>query len=50
MPMPRDAEIDNARAEIAESKKELKAAQDVLKQTTEELNAALLKIEESGLN
>ena len=41
MPMPRDAEIDNARAEIAESKKELKAAQDVLKQTTEELNAAI---------
>ena len=38
---PLDAEIDNARAEIAQSKKELAAAQEVLKQTTEELNKAI---------
>ncbi|MCX6458221.1 MAG: GH25 family lysozyme [Actinobacteria bacterium] len=41
MTFPKDAEIDNARAEIAQSKKELSAAQDVLKKTTEELNKAI---------
>lgn len=41
IPVPRNAEIDSARAEIAESKKVLKIAQDVLKQTTEELNQAI---------
>ena len=41
MTFPKDAEIDNARAEIAQSKKELAAAQDVLKKTTEELNKAV---------
>ena len=39
--IPRDAEIDNARAEIAQTKKELAVAQDVLKKTTEELNNAV---------
>lgn len=39
--IPRDAEIDNARAEIAQTKKELAVAQDVLKKTTEELNDAV---------
>jgi GH25 family lysozyme M1 (1,4-beta-N-acetylmuramidase) len=39
--MPRDAEIDNIRAEIAVSKKELAQAQQVLKQTTDELSSAL---------
>lgn len=38
---PRDAEIDNARAEVAATKKELAAAQEVLKKTTDELNAAV---------
>ena len=41
MTFPKDAEIDNARAEIAETKKELSAAQEVLKKTTEELNKAI---------
>jgi GH25 family lysozyme M1 (1,4-beta-N-acetylmuramidase)/peptidoglycan hydrolase CwlO-like protein len=41
MTFPKDAEIDNARAEIAQSKKELAEAQDVLKKTTEELNKAV---------
>ncbi|MFM1826391.1 MAG: hypothetical protein RLZZ37_1026 [Actinomycetota bacterium] len=39
--LPKDAEIDAIRGEIAASKKELAQAQDVLKQTTNELNAAI---------
>ena len=39
--LPKDAEIDAIRAEISQSKKELAQAQEVLKQTTEELNAAI---------
>ncbi len=41
LPIPRDAEIDNARSEIAQSKKDLATAQEVLKKTTEELNQAV---------
>ena len=41
IPLPRDAEIDNARSEIAQSKKDLATAQEVLKKTTEELNQAV---------
>ena len=39
--LPKDAEIDAIRSEIAASKKELAQAQEVLKQTTNELNAAI---------
>ncbi len=39
--LPKDAEIDAIRGEIAASKKELVQAQEVLKQTTNELNAAI---------
>ena len=39
--LPKDAEIDAIRSEISASKKELAQAQDVLKQTTNELNAAI---------
>ncbi|MFZ9790214.1 MAG: GH25 family lysozyme [Candidatus Nanopelagicales bacterium] len=39
--LPKDAEIDAIRGEIAASKKELAQAQEVLKQTTNELNAAI---------
>jgi GH25 family lysozyme M1 (1,4-beta-N-acetylmuramidase)/peptidoglycan hydrolase CwlO-like protein len=39
--LPKDAEIDAIRGEIAASKKELAQAQEVLKQTTNELNEAI---------
>ncbi len=39
--LPKDAEIDAIRSEISASKKELAEAQEVLKQTTNELNAAI---------
>ncbi|MFM7139218.1 MAG: GH25 family lysozyme [Actinomycetes bacterium] len=41
MSLPKDAEIDAIRGEIAASKKELAQAQEVLKQTTNELNEAI---------
>ena len=50
MTFPKDAEIDNARAEIAETKKELSAAQEVLKKTTEELNKAIAEDKMADLN
>lgn len=39
--LPKDAEIDAIRSEISASKKELAQAQEVLKQTTNELNSAI---------
>lgn len=50
MTLPKDAEIDNARAEIAQSKKELATAQDVLKRPLKNSIRQLLRIRKSELN